>query len=72
MVTPLAQVAAFAPTHVGVAKTTDDGGPTSVARVVDGEARVVELSRMLSGTPDSERVRDAAAGLLARAGEDRR
>jgi DNA repair ATPase RecN len=38
---------------------------------LDDEARVVELARMLSGTPDSERVQDAATELLARAAGER-
>ncbi len=71
VVTHLAQVAAFASAQIGVAKTTDDGGSTSVAALVEGDDRVVELSRMLSGTPDSSRVREAAAELLARAAEAR-
>ncbi len=64
VVTHLAQVAAFADAQVGVRKNRSGGPARSVATVVDGEERVAELSRMLSGTPDSERVRDAAAELL--------
>ena len=64
VVTHLAQVAAFADAQIGVAKSAEGGPATSRARLIEGDERVVELSRMLSGTPDSERVRQAAAELL--------
>lgn len=67
VVTHLAQVAAFATAQISVAKASDGAGPTSIARPVEGDDRVVELSRMLSGTPDSPRVREAASELLANA-----
>jgi DNA repair protein RecN (Recombination protein N) len=69
-VTHLAQVAAFAGTQVVVEKAVDRVGRTerTVARatVVDGEARVSELSRMLAGLEDSAHARRHAAELLDR------
>src|SRR5690625_4957164 len=57
VVTHLAQVAAYADAHVVVTKTTTDGADavtnSNIARV-EGEARVSELARMLSGDPTSE------------------
>jgi len=67
VVTHLAQVAAFADAQIGVSKSIADGAARSGVGLVEGDDRVVELSRMLSGTPDSERVREAAAELLATA-----
>ena len=66
-VTHLPQLAAYADRHFNVAKR-EDGGRT-VATVVElGEdARVGELSRMLSGMPDSAVAADHAAELLATA-----
>ncbi len=59
-VTHLPQVAAYATTHYVVERA----GPRAEVRLVDGESRLTELSRMLAGLPDSERGRDAAAELL--------
>lgn len=67
VVTHLAQVAAFATAQVGVTKQTAGGATTSEAAVLDGEDRVRELSRMLSGRTDSARARAHAAELLAEA-----
>jgi DNA repair protein RecN (Recombination protein N) len=71
VVTHLPQVAAFADAQVNVVKAVVDG--TTVASVAPlGEAdRVIELSRMLSGTPESERVQDAAHELLELAASER-
>lgn len=71
VVTHLPQVAAFADAQVRVAKEARDGATVATAAVLDGAERVVELSRMLAGTPDSERVQGAASELLARAAEER-
>jgi DNA repair protein RecN (Recombination protein N) len=59
-VTHLPQVAAHATTHYVVDR---EGGRAEV-RLVDGDSRLTELSRMLAGLPDSERGREAAAELL--------
>ncbi len=67
VVTHLPQVAAFADHQVVVSK--DDAGAQTVAqaRPVAGAERVVELSRMLSGQPDSDTARHHAEELLATA-----
>ena len=64
VVTHLAQVAAFADRHVSVRKGVDDGRTVTAAGVLDGEGRVVELSRMLSGHPESATARAHAEELL--------
>ncbi|MBV9660488.1 MAG: DNA repair protein RecN [Acidimicrobiales bacterium] len=68
VVTHLAQVAAFSDAQLAVAKEVQSGkeGERTVARVtaVDGEERVRELARMLSGRPDSESARQHAEELL--------
>jgi DNA repair protein RecN (Recombination protein N) len=50
VVTHLAQVAAFAEHHVRVEKGTDGRITASQVAAVEGEARLAELARMLSGT----------------------
>lgn len=67
VVTHLAQVAAFADHQVAVRKRTKGGRTITEAARLSGEARVVELSRMLSGHPDSPTARAHAEELLARA-----
>jgi DNA repair protein RecN (Recombination protein N) len=67
VVTHLAQVAAFADTHIVVDKRTrgDDVGVTaSDVRVVSGDERRAELARMLAGS-DSPTALEHAAELLA-------
>ena len=73
VVTHLAQVAAHADAHVQVAKQSDGDVTVSDAAVLDHDERVIELSRMLSGQPDSDTARRHAEELLATAatpGED--
>jgi DNA repair protein RecN (Recombination protein N) len=53
-VTHLAQLAAFADAHVVVSKATSGGRTSAGVRTLGEPDRVTELSRMLSGTPDSE------------------
>jgi DNA repair protein RecN (Recombination protein N) len=60
-VTHLPQVAAFADTHVVVRRE----GPSATVELVEGAERLEELSRMLSGLPESERGREHAEELLA-------
>jgi len=70
-VTHLAQVAAAADAHVAVAKATV--GARTVARVdaLDAEARVGEITRMLSGLDESASARRHAEELLDRARSQR-
>ena len=71
VVTHLPQVAAFADQQVHVHKRVAGGTTVATASALAGAERVVELSRMLSGTPESERVQDAASELLALAARER-
>jgi DNA repair protein RecN (Recombination protein N) len=68
LVTHLPQVAAFADRHYKVTKTTAPGHTEARVEHIEGEARVEELSRMLSGLPDSERAKHHARELLELAG----
>ena len=67
VVTHLPQVAAFADAHVRVAKEMGEASTTAEVAVLDDAERVVELSRMLSGQPDSRTAHDHASELLATA-----
>lgn len=65
VVTHLAQIASQAAHHFVVSKDQSGLARSSVREVSD-EDRVVELSRMLSGSPDSALAQDHARELLAR------
>ncbi|MGH9114995.1 MAG: hypothetical protein ACRDWW_04110, partial [Acidimicrobiales bacterium] len=67
VVTHLPQVAARADRHLVVRKATLDGRTTAQVVEVRGHERVVEVSRMLSGSPGSETARSHAEELLASA-----
>ena len=67
VVTHLAQVAAFADQQVLVSKSESEGRTVARVRPVTGEDRAIELSRMLSGHPDSAAARRHAKELLAMA-----
>ncbi len=67
VVTHLAQVAAFADHHVAISKKDVGGQTLSVAAVLDPDSRITELSRMLSGSPDSSSAREHAQELVASA-----
>jgi len=64
-VTHLAQLAAFADTHFAVSKTTVRGRTVAAVERLDEADRVTELSRMLSGTPESALAAGHAAELRA-------
>jgi DNA repair protein RecN (Recombination protein N) len=64
-VTHLPQIAAFADTHYVVSRE----GKTASLRLVTGEERLQEISRMLAGLPESQAGQDAAAELLETAAE---
>ncbi len=72
VVTHLPQVAAYADTHVSLQKFDDGATARIEARPLDPEGRLVELARMLSGSPHSGSARDHAAELLARGAAERR
>ena len=71
VVTHLPQVAAWATTQVTVEKRQGDDSTASVARALGSRDRVVELARMLSGSPDSKSARKHASELLDRAASAR-
>ena len=64
VVTHLAQVASQADAQISVVKGTSRGRTVTRATAVEGEDRVTELSRMLSGHPDSDAARAHARELL--------
>ncbi|MGH8995120.1 MAG: DNA repair protein RecN [Acidimicrobiales bacterium] len=64
VVTHLAQVAAFAERQVSVRKEEAAGRVSTSAEAVSGADRVSEVSRMLSGQPDSKRAQAHAEELL--------
>jgi DNA repair protein RecN (Recombination protein N) len=64
VVTHLAQVAAQADHQIEVRKSERSGRTRSEVTALEGEGRVVELSRMLSGHPDSDSARRHARELL--------
>lgn len=65
VVTHLPQVAAFADTQLRVSKDSAGGYTASSVERLEGEARVLELARMLSGNPESDLARSHARELLA-------
>jgi DNA repair protein RecN (Recombination protein N) len=67
VVTHLAQVAAFADTHLVVDKSPDTAAGVTATdiRAVEGDDRVRELARMLSGLSDSDTGQAHARELLA-------
>lgn len=67
VVTHLPQVAAFADRQLLVEKTNDGSVTRSGVTVLEGEARIRELSRMLAGHEDSASARAHAEELLAAA-----
>ncbi len=60
VVTHLPQVAAFADAHVQVSKETGEDHTVAHISELDEAARVVELTRMLSGQPESRTGREHA------------
>lgn len=70
VVTHLAQVAAFAQSQIVISKRVVDGRTLTSADLVEGDSRVAELARMLSGHEHSEKAKAHARELLGRmAGE---
>lgn len=67
VVTHLAQVAAFADSQLVVTKSVDEGGAATAVVAVEGEERVAEIARMLSGDA-SEASREHARELLGKCG----
>ena len=65
VVTHLAQVAAYADTHIGVTKTETGTGVSVEIAELDDDHRVIEISRMLSGSPESKNAQKHAVELIA-------
>lgn len=63
-ITHLPQIAARAHHHIVVSKGARGGVTTADLRVVEGEARVAEIARMLGGDPESDASRAHARELL--------
>ncbi len=63
-VTHSAQIAALADTHLCVAKSEKDGRTESAVTVLDTEARVAEIARIIGGINISEATLQAARSLL--------
>ncbi|WJY67996.1 DNA repair protein RecN [Corynebacterium auris] len=70
VVTHLPQVAAYADTHLHVAKNVSEETVTSGVRELSEPERVEELARMLAGMEDSATGRAHAGELFARAREE--
>lgn len=64
VVTHLAQVAAFANNHLQVVKDSSGGFTESSCRRLDGDERVAEMARLLSGMSDSSSALEHASELL--------
>ena len=64
IVTHLAQVAAYADCQLVVVKTDDGRNTVATVESLDVDERVVELSRMLSGSPESDTAHGHAEELL--------
>lgn len=64
VVTHLPQVAACADHHIVIAKSNQRGSTSSQATLLSEEERVVEISRLLSGSPESDSAREHAEELL--------
>ena len=71
VVTHLAQVAALATTQIVVSKQVVDGVTIAEARSVDGDQRVDEIARMLSGDAGGASARQHAAELLSKSARSR-
>ncbi len=64
VVTHLAQVAALATTHIVVSKRVEHGETSTTATRIDGQDRIDEVARMLSGDEAADSARRHAADLL--------
>jgi DNA repair protein RecN (Recombination protein N) len=69
VVTHLGQVAAFANQHLRVLKTVGDQYTASDVVSLNGEDRVEEIARMLSGMSESDTAKASARELMAKATE---
>jgi DNA repair protein RecN (Recombination protein N) len=63
-ITHLPQIAAYADQHIHISKATLADRTSTVARVLDRDARIEELARMMGGISTSDATRRAAADLI--------
>ena len=65
VVTHLPQVAACADQQINIVKSVRGAATMTELHELDHDGRIVELARMLSGSPDSDNARAHAAELLS-------
>jgi len=65
VVTHLPQVAACADHQINIVKTITGRSTATELHDLDHDGRIIELARMLSGSPDSDNARAHAAELLS-------
>ena len=63
-ITHLASIAVYADNQVKIEKGVVSGKTSSVARNIDGEERVEEIARMLSGDANTQQSLDHARAML--------
>ncbi len=68
-ITHLPQIAAWADQHYSVRKQTKDGRTVTVLTPLEGEARLAEITRMLSGDETAAAAREHARQMLKAAGQ---
>ena len=68
-VTHNAQIAAFADSQLLIGKSVEDGRTRTTVSKIEGEARVSEIARLLSGRPDDEKSRVLARAMLEHGGK---
>ncbi|HHU07008.1 MAG TPA: DNA repair protein RecN [Clostridiaceae bacterium] len=64
-VTHSAQIAACADTHYLISKIVESGRTSTVLELLEGEGRVDEIARLLSGAPEDKVTRELASQLLS-------
>lgn len=67
-ITHLASIAVYADNQIKIEKGVSEGKTSSRLREIDGENRVLEIARMLSGDADSSQSLDHARSLLQKYG----
>ena len=65
-ITHLASIAVYADNQIKIEKTVSDEITSSNVHVIEGEERVAEIARMLSGDSDTEQSLQHARTLLAK------
>jgi DNA repair protein RecN (Recombination protein N) len=68
-ITHLPQIAAYADTHFQIDKRVEATRTSTTVRILDDEARVDEIARMLGGAAITQGLRASAREMLAERGE---